>query len=88
MARRPFTVRIEGLVGARPADAPGTSGSFSALFGSEATGTCEGWINSDFNNDDKRAVYYIKKTGDGEVLWEFSTGTGTVAATTSPEPHG
>jgi len=44
-------------------------GEHELLMYSEFTGTCDGWINSDFNNDDKRAVYYIKKTGDGEVLY-------------------
>ena len=44
-------------------------GEHELLMYSEYSGTCDGWINSDFNNDDKRAVYYIKKTGDGEVLY-------------------
>ncbi len=44
-------------------------GEHELLMYSEYRGTCDGWINSDFNNDDKRAVYYIKKTGDGEVLY-------------------
>ena len=44
-------------------------GDHELLMYSEYSGTCEGWINSDFNNDEKRAVYYIKRTGDGEVLY-------------------
>jgi type 1 glutamine amidotransferase len=44
-------------------------GDHELLMYSEFTGDCDGWINSDFNNDDLRAVYYIKKTGDGEVLY-------------------
>ena len=44
-------------------------GEHELLMYSEYSGTCDGWINSVFNNDDKRAVYYIKKTGDGEVLY-------------------
>ncbi|MBO6556137.1 MAG: ThuA domain-containing protein [Pseudomonadales bacterium] len=44
-------------------------GEHELLMYSEYSGTCDGWIHSDFNNDDKRAVYYIKKTGDGEVLY-------------------
>ena len=44
-------------------------GENELLMYSEYSGTCDGWINSDFNDDEKRAVYYIKKTGNGEVLY-------------------
>ena len=44
-------------------------GEHELLMYSEYSGTCEGWINSDFTDDEKRAVYYIKKTDDGEVLY-------------------
>lgn len=44
-------------------------GEYELLMYSEYTGTCEGWVNSDFNNEEKRPVYYIKRTGDGEVLY-------------------
>ena len=44
-------------------------GDHELLMYSEYSGTCEGWIKSDFSNDEKRAVYYIKRTGSGEVLY-------------------
>ena len=44
-------------------------GENELLMYSDYSGTCEGWINSDFTDNEKRAVYYIKKTGKGEVLY-------------------
>ncbi len=44
-------------------------GDHELLMYSEFSGTCDGWINSDFNDNEKRAVYYIKRTGTGEVLY-------------------
>ena len=44
-------------------------GENELLMYSDYSGTCDGWINSDFTDHEKRAVYYIKKTGKGEVLY-------------------
>ena len=44
-------------------------GENELLMYSDYSGTCDGWINSDFTDNEKRAVYYIKKTGKGEVLY-------------------
>ena len=44
-------------------------GENELLMYSDYSGTCDGWINSDFSDHEKRAVYYIKKTGKGEVLY-------------------
>ena len=44
-------------------------GENELLMYSDYSGTCDGWINSDFTDNEKRAVYYIKRTGKGEVLY-------------------
>jgi len=44
-------------------------GDLHWLLYSEFNGTADGFLEVDWKNDDKRPVYYIKKTGDGEVLY-------------------
>ena len=44
-------------------------GDLHWLLYSEFNGSADGFIASDWHTDDKRPVYYIKKTGNGEVLY-------------------
>ena len=44
-------------------------GDLDLLMYSEFNGTCDGFVEADWKTDDKRPVYYIKRTGSGEVLY-------------------
>ena len=44
-------------------------GDLHWLLYSEFNGSADGFVASDWHTDDKRPVYYIKKTGNGEVLY-------------------
>lgn len=44
-------------------------GNLQTLLHTRWSGTCAGWVESDWPDDDPRPVFYINPVGDGEVLY-------------------